>query len=418
MRDDALKPVTLPARVWREERTRDALRRRRIGYLFELAKKYAGASQTRIANVTGMSQPDVSRIMRDGREITSIDVLQRVADGLTMPDEARILLGLAPKQWPGTPTRERAEPERESTPTSGQAPCAHPEEHVDLLARLHASSQVDAGAVELLRAHTHSLRLMDRRLGAPAVLGQIRLHITTIEQALRYSLSPGVRTALGWVLADASALAGWQAIDTGDLAQAWNHFERAKHAAREAGDNNILAFAAGEQAYVLLDLGRPDHATELLDHVISENAGRISARVHAWLYAARAEAEAVNGDRNACRHALDQAARLLPDSPDDPDTPYLALDAAHFARWRGNCLARLGEDDAVSDLTAALDRIDGTFTRATASLHCDLAAALITRREHKKAHHHLTQARQLAQLTGSTRQRRRVDQLASALHAS
>jgi len=46
----------------------------------------------------------------------------------------------------------------------------------------------------------------------------------------------------------------------GRLPLAWAHFERATAAAREAGDACLLAFAAGEQAYVLLDLHRPAEA--------------------------------------------------------------------------------------------------------------------------------------------------------------
>jgi hypothetical protein len=50
----------------------------------------------------------------------------------------------------------------------------------------------------------------------------------------------------------------------GRLSRAWAHFERAPASAREAGDPCLLAFAAGEQGYVLLNLHRPaDLATTL-----------------------------------------------------------------------------------------------------------------------------------------------------------
>jgi predicted ATPase len=108
MRDDALEPVQLPGDVWSRPETRDALRERRVGYLFALAKKYAGASQTRIANVTGMDQSEVSRIMKGDRQISAIDVLERVARGLLMPDPARALLGLAPQAQPTEPAEPTA----------------------------------------------------------------------------------------------------------------------------------------------------------------------------------------------------------------------------------------------------------------------------------------------------------------------
>ena len=48
------------------------------------------------------------------------------------------------------------------------------------------------------------------------------------------------------------------------LPRAWAHFERATNAAREAADPCLLAFAAGEQAYVLLDLHRPAEALAMV----------------------------------------------------------------------------------------------------------------------------------------------------------
>src|SRR3954449_12683954 len=91
--------VRLPEAIWHSAEAETALRERRIGHLFLLAKKYAGASQARIAAATGLNQSEVSRIQRGDRLVTAIDVLERVADGFAMPDTARMLLGLAPTVW-------------------------------------------------------------------------------------------------------------------------------------------------------------------------------------------------------------------------------------------------------------------------------------------------------------------------------
>jgi hypothetical protein len=98
MRQEGFLPI-LPAAVWSSEETRALLRDRRIGQLFLLAKKHAGASQARIAAATGLNQGEVSRIQRGERWVTAIDVLERIADGFAMPDPARVLLGLAPGDW-------------------------------------------------------------------------------------------------------------------------------------------------------------------------------------------------------------------------------------------------------------------------------------------------------------------------------
>jgi transcriptional regulator with XRE-family HTH domain len=92
----AHEPLTLPGWAWQRDEVRDALRRRDVGALFRAAQQYAGASQSRLAVATGLLQGRVSEIVKGTRTVTTLDVFERVADGLGMPDEARILLGIAP----------------------------------------------------------------------------------------------------------------------------------------------------------------------------------------------------------------------------------------------------------------------------------------------------------------------------------
>jgi Flp pilus assembly protein TadD len=59
--------------------------------------------------------------------------------------------------------------------------------------------------------------------------------------------------------------------------------------------------------------------------------------------------------------------------------------------------------------------MDDSFTRAEGSLRCDLATALHALGEHDEAKRHLKKARELAQLTGSARQRRRIRDLSKRI---
>src|SRR5262249_11889598 len=142
----------------------------------------------------------------------------------------------------------------------------------ELLRQIDSARYLDASVIQLLQQETDAIRLMDRKLGAPAVAAKLDSHIAQLQDCLRYSLSPARRTHLAMVLADAAALAGWQAIDMGRLSIAWDRYELASNAAREAGDASLLAHAAGEHAYVLLDLGEPAQALEKV-HMARENAG-------------------------------------------------------------------------------------------------------------------------------------------------
>ena len=228
-----------------------------------------------------------------------------------MPDHARVLLGLTPRQITASPPRSS------TVASSGQ--------DAELLRQITAAGRIDATVVRVLQGETDNIRLLDRRLGAPAVAGKLEAHIGQIETSLRYSLRPGNRQQLARALADASALAGWQAIDMNRLPRAWAHFERATAAAREAGDPCLLAFAAGEQAYVLLDLHRPAEALAMVRAAYEETRAAIPHQVRSWLRAAEAEMAAAAGEESACRHALDGAAQEISYGAASEDLPYLAL---------------------------------------------------------------------------------------------
>lgn len=96
-----LVPITLPGWAWQRDEVRAALRERNVGALFRAAQQYAGASQSRIAVATGLRQGRVSEVMRGARTVSTLELFERIADGLDMPDDARMLLGLAPRHPAG-----------------------------------------------------------------------------------------------------------------------------------------------------------------------------------------------------------------------------------------------------------------------------------------------------------------------------
>ena len=357
MPGSAFDPLAIPPDFWARSDVSEALRQRDIGGLLRLLRQWAGLSQTRIATATGIAQGRLSEYARDKHAMTAVKVWERIADGLDMPDAARASLGLASPQ---------------ASPPDGDSARPAPEPEAELLRQIATARNIDPTVVRALQSETDAIRLLDRRLGAPAVAHKLDAHVSHIETSLRHSLRPGQRGPLAAVLADASALAGWQAIDMGRLPAAWAHFERATAAAREAGDPCLLAFAAGEQAYVLLDLHRCHEALEMVRAASDDTHTAIPHQIRGWLRAAEGEMAATAGQESACRRALDQAAREIGYGPSGEDLPYLALNLTHLARWRGNCLIHFGDPEIAGELSAALDAMDGSFTRAEAGLPIDL----------------------------------------------
>ncbi|QKV95062.1 helix-turn-helix domain-containing protein [Streptomyces sp. NA02950] len=91
----ALVPIELPEWAWQQAEVREALRERDMGAVFRRVQQYGGASQARIATAVAMTQARVNEVINGRREITRLDVFERIADGLNMPTNARHLLGLA-----------------------------------------------------------------------------------------------------------------------------------------------------------------------------------------------------------------------------------------------------------------------------------------------------------------------------------
>ena len=282
-----------------------------------------------------------------------------------------------------------------------------------LLQRIESAHSVSGTLVETMLRQTELLRTVDRQMGAPGIVDQMQAHLNTLSEAMTFAVLPSTRQPIARALAGAATLAAWQALDVGAADRAWRHYELAKRAARDAEDPLYVAHSMGEQAYVLLDAGKPELAAELVREARASNASQLSPRLLAWLYAAEAEMHAHAGRADDCRRSLDMAVAVLPAGTEarDPDMLSIFLNENHLARWRGNALALIGQDDAVSQLRAALESMDPTFLRAQSGVRCDLAQAHAFRGEYDEAAAQLREARRLANRTGSIRHRQRIERI-------
>ncbi|MGO2519195.1 MAG: helix-turn-helix domain-containing protein [Microbacterium sp.] len=284
------------------------------------------------------------------------------------------------------------------------------DETAELAARLASTARVDVALIGAFDQQTQSLRLQDRTFGAASLLDQMSAHIHQVQGHLGHSMTSGVRAGLARVLADAGALAGWQALDAGAAMRAWEHFNLAKTAAREAGEPILLAHAIGEQAYALLEVGDPHGALDAIKCAAA--LGPHPPLLTAWLAAAEGEFAAASGSTTMALRAFDRAQHFLPAGSADESLPFLALNDAHLTRWRGSALTRLGNPEAIEDLTHALNAIDqGSFVRALAGLHTDLATAYAVTGDRDQARTHIRLARSLAAQIGSQRLLRRLDSI-------
>lgn len=91
------EPISLPDAAWHRAEVRAAVAARDIAALLRYAQRYTGVSQGRLAAAIGINQGRVNEIINRRRAITALALFERIADGLGMPDDVRMLLGLAPR---------------------------------------------------------------------------------------------------------------------------------------------------------------------------------------------------------------------------------------------------------------------------------------------------------------------------------
>src|SRR4051812_3679179 len=119
-----------------------------IGPLLKLVKQYSGASQSQLAIALGTTQGRVSKYLNDLIHVERMDMFQRLADGLGMPDEARMAFGLAPLS---TPLRSTAVVRSEEVTSTGIV--SVPPSAVDLVTP--SAGVTDLRQVEILRQELH-----------------------------------------------------------------------------------------------------------------------------------------------------------------------------------------------------------------------------------------------------------------------
>jgi Helix-turn-helix domain len=93
----ATRLTEVPASLWGHPSMVAALVDRDIGAVLRLVRDHVGWSQSVIAAKIDVSQSQVSPIVRGSCTVTSLSRMESVADGLGMTDQARMILGLAPR---------------------------------------------------------------------------------------------------------------------------------------------------------------------------------------------------------------------------------------------------------------------------------------------------------------------------------
>lgn len=99
------RPYTVPPDLWERPDLRAACAERDIGRILAAYRRYTGASQVQVGELTGLSQPDVSKYENRRHRAISLAVADRVAAGLAIPPD---LFAIATRTPPSADPRPTA----------------------------------------------------------------------------------------------------------------------------------------------------------------------------------------------------------------------------------------------------------------------------------------------------------------------
>ncbi|WP_432110221.1 helix-turn-helix domain-containing protein [Streptomyces sp. AA1529] len=401
---DATTHGPLAVDVLTRDDVRRALQEHDFAAAFTLIKKWGGLSQNRIASACQLTPGRVSVIIQGQHQITSIEVVRRIADGLRIPGA---LLGLAPRPWEITPPDPRpADAPGERQPAEDDVPW-RPDATVALAGSLTRSDLVmdrrgasralaaaavtgtalldpleawlrpvaaspharrvgrlGARDVEQLEQTAQAFRRWDHQHGGglrrKAVLGQL----DQVAAALNEHQTDAVEGRLYRVMAHLSGIAATMAWDTGYQRRAQDYYRLALRSAHAAEDRIFGANVLAGMARQMLYRGQPQDALELVRLAQEGSRRRAGPRVRAMLHTREAWALAAMGRTAAFCRATEQAREALAGTADHDGEPYWIayFDEAELAGVTGGRLLELARRDrdhaegAAAHIRRALDR--------------------------------------------------------------
>lgn len=436
--------IDIPDAFWQRPETTTALRERHIGRLFALVGKYTGTSQTRVGIACGMSQGRVSEIVRGKAQVDKLDVFERIADGLDMPDPARIALGLAPRA-PSPPASARkpgqAIPPGHTAPDLATAPISdllslnagdEQKEEEDPLRRrtfvgLTGASLISAVLGDVVPDSTpaeaepfapilagHPASTAPAEPGSPPDIDALTAEVSNARrqyQACRYSeltsqlpgllarlhaaclaLTGDAQSQAFALSADAHHVAAGVLLKLDDQGLAYLAADRSMRAAKASEEPVTIGASARIITHTLMSGGHlpaaisaaSGYAAQLDRDVETHTPDSLS--VYGSLLLRGSIAAAQQGNRGTAHELLgeaDEAARRL---GVEGNYRWTAFGPINAALHRVNIAVTLGDAGTAIDVARGVDLSKLTVTERKASLLIDVARAFLQWGRHEKAY--------------------------------
>lgn len=266
-----------------------------------------------------------------------------------------------------------------------------------------AGPRVGASDVRAVRSTTEALSTLDHRYGSGHIRPVVVHYLNSVVSGLLTgSYSEEVGRELFAATARLTELAGYMAVDTGQLGLAQRYYIQALRMSQAADDRAFGGYVlAASMSHLAATLGNPREISQLARAAQEGARRRVTPRVEAMFYAAEARGYAVLGDARAYGPAVERALTSMElaengeGADDDPawikhfDRSYLGDEVAHCLldlERPTEAAERADESLAMLPEPRVRRRVIGLFLLATAQLRA---------RELEHACHTGTQAVQL-----------------------
>ncbi|MFE0423692.1 hypothetical protein [Streptomyces sp. NPDC058953] len=314
---EPLSPTALPTTLLNDPRVRAALERCDIGAVFALAHAQGGLSFNRIGEACDIRPERVSRMARGDGTVSSLPVLERIADGLRIPG-AR--LGLAARPWEIGPMPDTNDDEQEDDPMKRRAvlrgALAAGMAGPGLAALTTTRKDVDAALAADRATDLDYWESTTERYGygyhgqdPAAVLGDLAAEFDDLRPLLTRPHSDADRSVLAHVTGQLAGMVAIVLHDLGHHRESHRWSATAARAAEKSGDRLLHAWVLAREAMVPLNYGAAAASARLADRA-RHIAGAAPSAAGALASAVAARAYAVSGDRQRALDAVADVERL------------------------------------------------------------------------------------------------------------
>ncbi|MFC5722066.1 helix-turn-helix domain-containing protein [Streptomyces gamaensis] len=312
-------------------------------------------NQSKLGSLVGLSQPDVSAIENRRRTVTSVEVRQRIIDGLGIPVE---LLGAATAEMP---LPSLVLPEMVASPAT------------DRLRRVgEARMRLDVESLEALEGLLATHRRTEDTLGSRVMNGVVLAQFKAVAGLYDQARGP-LADRLVKLLAEYAQFLAWMAQDQDNAPAALGWFDRSYDWALEAGHGDMAATTMSMKAHLAWSNGNGRRCVRLGEAAASTTGASEATRAMAIQMTGRGYA--LEGVAPGAYRALDEAQQLITDARDAPPWLYF-YGESWFSAQRGMAEVHLKNwASAIDHLVTGLVGFDPAYRRDRAWYGACLAHA-------------------------------------------